>query len=218
MFIETLCLYRVKLSPASTQLADDLGWAVPKIWNATIESHRRAVSDATLDATAALVAEQGLTAVSMSKVAKAAGIGRATLYKYFPDLEAILRAWHERLVAAHLSQLMQVRDQPGEPAARLQRVLLKFAMMTRQRHDANLAALLHSGPHNALAHEQLIVLISDLIGEGALCGDLRDDVAPEELARYCLHALTAASASPSAPAVERLVSVTLDGLRVPPRR
>ena len=191
---------------------------MPKLWNATIESHRRAVSEATLDATAALVAEHGLTAVTMSQVAKAAGIGRATLYKYFPDLEAILRAWHERLVTAHLNQLMQVRDQPGDPAARLERVLSTFAMMTRQGHDSDLAALLHRGPHIAQAHEHLTVLIQDLIEAGALSGDMRDDVAPEELARYCLHALTAASALQSAAAVERLVAVTLDGLRVRPGR
>lgn len=191
---------------------------MPKLWNATIESHRRAVSEATLDATAALVADHGLTAVTMSKVAKAAGIGRATLYKYFPDLEAILRAWHERLVTAHLHELMQVRDQPCDPAARLKRVLSTFAMMSRQRHDTNLAALLHRGPHIAQAHEQLTVLIRDLISEGALCGDLRDDVAPEDLAHYCLHALTAASALQSATAVERLVAVTMDGLRALPGR
>ncbi len=206
------------MSLISTDVLQNLEWGVPKLWNATIESHRRAVSEATLDATAGLVAEHGLTAVTMSKVAKAAGIGRATLYKYFPDLEAILRAWHERLVTTHLHQLMQVRDQPGLAADRLERVLLTFAMMTRQRHDADLAALLHRGPHIAQAHEDLVGLIRDLIAEGARRGELRGDVAPEELARYCLHALTAASALASAPAIERLVSVTLDGLRVPPSR
>jgi hypothetical protein len=40
--------------------------------------------------------------------------------------------------------------------------------------------------------------------------------APEELASYCLHALTAARALPSDAAVKRLVAITLDGLR-PPR-
>lgn len=48
------------------------------------------------DTTAALVAEQGLTSVTMSRIAKESGIGLATLYKYFPDVESILLAWHER--------------------------------------------------------------------------------------------------------------------------
>jgi AcrR family transcriptional regulator len=46
---------------------------------------------AILDTTAALVAEGGLLSVTMSRIAEEAGIGRATLYKYFPDVEAILR-------------------------------------------------------------------------------------------------------------------------------
>ncbi|MDQ3425580.1 MAG: TetR/AcrR family transcriptional regulator, partial [Actinomycetota bacterium] len=33
---------------------------MPKVWNTTIDAHRRAVRDATLDSTAALVAEHGL--------------------------------------------------------------------------------------------------------------------------------------------------------------
>jgi hypothetical protein len=45
---------------------------------------------------------------------------------------------------------------------------------------------------------------------------LRNDVAPDELASYCLHALAAASSLPSKTAVRRLVTVTLAGLR-PPR-
>jgi hypothetical protein len=43
-------------------------------------------------------------------------------------------------------------------------------------------------------------------------GDVRDDVAPDELAGYCLHALAAASSLPSKAAVRRLVTVILAGL------
>src|SRR6266705_2400829 len=87
--------------------------AVPKLWNETIESHRREVREAILDTTAALVFERGLRAVTMSQIAEQTGIGRATLYKYFPDVDTILVAWHERLVNAHLEQLVQLRQQPG---------------------------------------------------------------------------------------------------------
>jgi hypothetical protein len=55
-------------------------------------------------------------------------------------------------------------------------------------------------------------MIRDLLTEGAETGDVRDDVAPDELASYCLHALTAASSLPSKTAVRRLVTVTLAGL------
>jgi hypothetical protein len=59
-------------------------------------------------------------------------------------------------------------------------------------------------------------LIRDLLIEAAKTGNVRDDVAPRELASYCLHALAAASGLPSKAAVRRLVAVTLAGLR-PPR-
>jgi AcrR family transcriptional regulator len=187
---------------------------VPKLWNETIAAHRTAVRDATLDTAAALVAEHGLAAVSMSQIAKETGIGRATLYKYFPDVEAILIAWHERQISSHLHELAAVRDgTSGSAAQKLKAVLVAFALLSREHHDTELATLLHRGEHVARAQHHLRRLVADLIGQGARDGDLREDVAPAELAAYCLHALTAAGSLPSQAAVRRLIGVTLDGLR-----
>lgn len=195
---------------------------VPKLWNETIGAHRRAVHDATLDATAALVAEHGLASVTMSQIAKVTGIGRATLYKYFPDVEAILMAWHKRQVAGHLEQLTGVRDKAGDAGTRLEAVLGAFAVICHEHHGTELAALLHRGAYIAKAEQHLRDFIRDLLVEGAETGVLRDDVAPDELASYCLHALTAASSLPSKAAVRRLVQVTLAGLHpragTPPSR
>ncbi len=188
---------------------------MPKLWNDTIETHRHAVRDATLDATAALVAEHGLASVSMSQIAKETGIGRATLYKYFPDVESILLAWHERQISSHLKQLAEVRDRAGGPSQRLAAVLETYALNSQRHHGTELAALLHRGEHVARAQAHLSDFIRDLVIEGAKTGDLRQDVAPAELANYCLHALTAASSLPSKTAVRRLVRVTLAGLRPP---
>ncbi|MGH9243521.1 MAG: TetR/AcrR family transcriptional regulator [Acidimicrobiales bacterium] len=189
---------------------------MPKLWNDTIEAHRRAVRDATLDTTAALVAEHGLASVTMSQIAEETGIGRATLYKYFSDVEAILVAWHERQVTGHLDHLADVRDQAGDARARLETVLEAYALISHEHHGTELAALLHRGEHIARAQQQLRDFVRDLLTEGAETGDLRHDVAPDELASFCLHALTAARSLPSKAAVRRLVRVTLAGLR-PPR-
>jgi AcrR family transcriptional regulator len=187
---------------------------VPKLWNETIEAHRVAVREATLDATAALVAEHGLASVTMSRIAEDTGIGRATLYKYFPDVEAILVAWHERHITGHLAHLAEVRDQAGDSGQRLEAVLTAYAMIVHQRpHGTELAALVHRGEHVVRAQQQLRDFIRDLLAEDVHAGGLRADVAPEELASYCLYALTAASILPSKAAVRRLVTVTLAGLR-----
>ena len=192
---------------------------VPKLWNTTIAAHRQTVRDAILETTWALVREHGLMSVTMTQIAEKAGIGRATLYKYFPDVEAILAAHHERHVASHLAHLTELRDQPGKAGERLQAVLEHYALIChyRQRHGTGeLAALLHRGEQVAHAQQQLIDLFRDLLTEVAATGDLRDDLAPDELASYCMHALTAAGDLPSEAAVNRLVAVTLAGLR-PPR-
>ena len=189
---------------------------MPKLWNKTIDAHRREVRDAILDTTAALVAEHGPRSVTMSQIAEETGIGRATLYKYFSDVEAMLVAWHERQVSGHLEHLAELREQAGDAGDRLEAVLEAYALIHHEHHGTELAALLHRGEHVARAQQQLSALIRDLLTEAAETGDVRDDVAPKELASYCLHALTAASSLPSKAAVRRLVSVILAGLRPRP--
>jgi AcrR family transcriptional regulator len=187
---------------------------VPKLWNETIEAHRRAVREATLETTAALVAEHGLASVTMSQIAKATGIGRATLYKYFPDVESILIAWHELHVTAHLERLAHVRDKAGTPGERLEAVLYAYALIQHERRQhTELAAFVHRGEHLAHAQQHLHDLVRDVIAEAAQAGDIRSDVAPDELASYCLHALAAAGKLLPQAAVHRLVIVTLAGMR-----
>ncbi|MFF4351005.1 TetR/AcrR family transcriptional regulator [Streptomyces sp. NPDC001530] len=189
---------------------------MPKLWTETIDAHRAAVRTAVMDTTAALVAEHGLASVTMSRIAKESGIGRATLYKYFPDVEAILLAWHERQVGGHLDLLAEARDRADGPGERLKAVLEAFALIShesRGHHDTDLSAFLHRDQHVTEAQRQLHGMVRDLVAEGVRTGDLRDDIAPGELATYCLHALTAAGNLPSKAAVRRLVSVTLAGMR-----
>jgi len=190
---------------------------MPKLWNETIDAHRRDVQDAILETTAALVSAQGLQSVTMSQIAEQAGIGRATLYKYFSDVESILVAWHKRHISAHLEHLAQVRDQAGDASERLEAVLGAFALISFERRDTNLAALLHRGEHIAHAERHLNDMIQNLLVEAAKSGAIRRDVAAGELAAYCLHALAAASSLPSKAAVRRLVRVTLAGLRIVPK-
>ena len=187
--------------------------SVPRLWTDTIEQHRRAVRDATIDATAALVAEHGLNAVTMSGIAEKTGIGRATLYKYFPDVEAILLAWHERQITAHLAHLVEARDHARTPGERLPAVLRAYAVLAHQRHDPDLTALLHRDEHASRARRHLHGLLGDLLTDGVRAGCIRSDVPVEELAGYCVHALAAAGELRSAAAVRRLVNLTLAGLQ-----
>ncbi len=211
---------------------------MPKLWTETIETHRREVHAAILDTTAALVAEHGLASVTMSRIAEETGIGRATLYKYFPDVEAILVAWHDQHIDRHLEYLVEIRDRSNDAGERIEAVLEAYALISYERsqehpgaeggahvhrgehtgrsykhHGSEIGALVHRDEHVRRAQRRLNDFFRDLLAEGTKTGDVRDDIATEELARYCVHALGAAGGLRSKPAVGRLVAVTLSGLR-----
>ena len=190
---------------------------MPRLWTETIEAHRHAVRETILNTAWALTAEHGLRGVTMAQIAESAGIGRATLYKYFPDLEAILSAWHQRQAAAHLVELTELRHGPGEAGEHLVAVLTGYAHIAQQRahHGPELAALLHPAARSGHTEAQLDTLLIDLLIDAATAGDVRSDVSPDELARYCRHALGAAAELSSPAAVDRLMTVTLAGLRPP---
>jgi AcrR family transcriptional regulator len=154
----------------------------------------------------------------MSRIAEDTGIGRATLYKYFSDVEAILLAWHQRQIGVHLQRLVEVRDQSESPGRRLEAVLEAYALISAEahgHHDTELAAVMHRHGQVAAAERQLRAFIADLLTDAAKAGAVRDDVAPDELVSYCLHALSAARDARSKAAVRRLVAITLTGLRAP---
>jgi AcrR family transcriptional regulator len=194
---------------------------MPKLWDDTIEEHRRSVREATLDTTAKLVAQRGLRAVTMSEIAEKTGIGRATLYKYFPDVESILSAWHQRQISHHLEYLNEIRGRAETSIERLEDVLSAYAHIQRKRarhhhdqpHGRELEVLLHSDPQLDRAQRELHDLIRELVEDAAAAGVVRDDIPSHELAGYAIHALDAAGHAPSEVAVKRLVVLTLAGLR-----
>ncbi len=188
---------------------------VPKLWSETIDEHRHAVREASLNATAALIERRGLRSVTMSQIAHETGIGRATLYKYFPDVDAVLLAWHERQINAHLAELREIGDRPGGARNRLRAVLEAYALIVLHAHGhapGDLAAMLHQDGRAEGAHRELGKLIADLLADGVRAGNVRSDVPVDELASYCLHSLAAAGSLPSKVAARRLVAVTLAGV------
>jgi AcrR family transcriptional regulator len=186
---------------------------VPKLWNQTVEEHRRAVHVAILDTTAALVTEHGLAAVTMSRIAQETGISRATLYNYFPDVESILVAWHDRQVADHLRQLTDAGAHDGDAAERLEGVLRTYATLSTGHATNELGALLHRGDHVSHARQHLLDFVAGLISDAVAAGQVRDDVPARELAAFCINAMAAANDLPEPGALDRLVATALAGLR-----
>ena len=132
----------------------------------------------------------------------------------FTDVDAILVAWHERQIGAHLDQLRARRARPGAPLERPVAVLEAYPTNAHRsdHHGAELSAMLHGGERVQHAQAQLVHLVRDLLVDAADVGEVRTDVPPDELAVYCVHALAAAGRLGSGAAIRRLVSVTEAGL------
>jgi len=185
---------------------------VPKIRAADIRSHRRDVRDAILDAAGALVAEQGLAGVTMAAMAERASIGRATLYKYFHEVQEVTSAWHARQVERHYAKLVAAQSRPGTAIERLRTLLDTYAALAHEEHGTEMSASMRRSAHVAEGYARLDALIRALLSDAAAAGHVRDDVPVSELAAYAVNALEAASRAASHAAVRRLVRVTLDGL------
>jgi AcrR family transcriptional regulator len=86
-----------------------------------------------LDVAATVLAERGDTA-SMTDIAKAAGVGRATLYRYFPNRDALVQALVDAALADLASKIADANldEVPVEEAlARLTRAVMTVAARYR---------------------------------------------------------------------------------------
>ena len=158
---------------------------MPKLWSETIDSHRRDVRDAHHGHHGGSGGRAGAAGRDHVADRRRTGIGRATLYKYFPDVDSILVAWHDRHVTAHLQGLVDLGHGAGDPGERLAAILGAYTLMSHEvasaHHGTDLVALIHSPQHITHAQHQLLQLVRDLIAEAARLGIVRDDVAPGEL-------------------------------------
>jgi len=135
------------------------------------------VAAAILDGAAQIFALQGAQA-SMSDVAEAAGVARATVYRYFPNRETLLDELARAAVSDVDARLESARiDEvaPEEGIARAVRALVDvgdgFVLLTRERR--------RSDPEQF--ERRLIQPLRRLFERGQAGGDIRDDITSARL-------------------------------------
>ena len=62
------------------------------LWQGSLSEHRARQADRIAGVAMGIIAVDGIAGLSMSTLAEAAGVSRQTLYKYFPDVDAVLAA------------------------------------------------------------------------------------------------------------------------------
>lgn len=205
--VDTLCHGWVALYRLGT---------MPKLWDSTIESHRHEVRAAVLRATSTVVSERGLLGVTMTAIAKKAGIGRATLYKYFPDVESVLQAWHSEQVHTHLEELHAIAAAAGGPVERLRRVLLAHAtnLFESRVHAgaADAVASLHAGDRFEEHGTALQRLVAGLVRTAQADHQVRGDLDADELALFAISAVSGSPRASSMAVALRLVDTTCAAL------
>ena len=136
------------------------------------------VAEAILDGAARLFASEGEHA-SMNEVAEAAGVARATVYRYFPNREALLNELAHAAVRDAGARLESARIEavaPPEGVVRAVRALVEmgdlFVILARERRRSG-ADRFESG---------LVDPVRKLIERGQASGDIRDDISDVRLA------------------------------------
>jgi TetR/AcrR family transcriptional repressor of mexCD-oprJ operon len=174
---------------------------------------RERVAAAIVDAAAAALARQGEQA-SMSDVAAAAGVARATVYRYFPNREALLEAVErlaledagERLRAARLDEVA-VADGLERAVRALVSVGDSFVVLARAR----------ARPDTAAFDERIGTPMRQLVARGQELGDIRRDVPAawltEALFGLVVNVMGAAPALGAEDTIAAIASVFLDGVR-----
>jgi AcrR family transcriptional regulator len=161
--------------------------------------------------TAAAAFASGNDSVSLEAIARAAGVGIGTLYRHFPNREALVEGVFRTELAA-LSALAPelLKDHP--PAAALRRWMDRYAefVATKRGMAESLRAIFASGAvEPAQTRESIVAAVSCLLQAGIADGSLRSDVEPADVVMSLLGIfLTTTSREQSA----RMLDLLLDGL------
>ncbi len=94
---------------------------MPRIRAASLAEHVRRQRDAILDAAAALFVERGFARTDYAEIARAVGLARNSLYRYFASTEEILVAWFERALAPTVERTAAILALDVPPAEQVER-------------------------------------------------------------------------------------------------
>ena len=107
-----------------------------------VQARSMASVEAILDATIQVLLSVGKDRLTTTRVAQRAGVSVGTLYQYFPNKSALLKAVLERHLDAVVEAVEQVcREQRGAALAGMGRALVTAFMTAKMKHARSSAAM-----------------------------------------------------------------------------
>ncbi|WP_328285845.1 TetR/AcrR family transcriptional regulator [Streptomyces sp. A1-5] len=153
--------------------------------------------------------------VPIDAIAKAAGVGSATLYRHFPTREALIEAAYRNELARVCDSAAELlADNPPDEAMRLWMDRFIDYLATKQgMADALRAAVASGADPFAESLDKLSTAIGTLLHAGTEAGLLRSDVEPIDVG-LGLSGIALVTSSPAQRGrAGRLLDLLLDGLR-----
>ncbi|WP_369372265.1 TetR/AcrR family transcriptional regulator [Promicromonospora sp. Populi] len=185
----------------------------------TLRADARRNRDQIVAAAKVLFAERGPDA-PMEEIARQAGVGVGTLYRRFPDREALIQEVARDSLAVLVAHAQKARAEGGQGWESFLKVLetlpeLWFTLRLTILSQGDPVVIRHD-PQGVATGEQLVSTLDDLVRDGQEAGTLRADVSTADmvmLITLVISGLRSSSGALPDAAHARMLALGLDGLR-----
>jgi AcrR family transcriptional regulator len=152
--------------------------------------------------------------VPLDDIAKRAEVGAGTLYRHFPNREALVEAVYRGEINELAGAAQRLRDElpPGEALFAWMRAQVGWISDSLGLATALKAAVDSDSETFAYCKKQLREAVSMLLEPAQEAGIARADLEPSDVLRLS-HGVGAAAQYTDAAGAERLLSVVIDGMR-----
>lgn len=166
---------------------------MPRISASSVEEHREQVHRRVFEAFAHLMSEQSFDAITMAKLATAAGIGRTAIYHHFADKEAVIVEFASHETSRYLEGLRAALADVSDPAQRLS-IYIRHQLETGQQFHMGLGNQLYGALSRdaAVAIREHVVAVEEVLleilaeGVAAVAFVVEDQAATVSLIHACL--------------------------------
>jgi AcrR family transcriptional regulator len=195
------------------------GSATPRPEDRGMRADARRNYEKLLTAAAETFAERGADDVSLEEIAKRAGVGIGTLYRHFPNRQALLEAVYRDQVEAlraRADELVATKP-PAEALATWLRDLVDFGRTKRMLTSAMLTTVKRDSEVMTSSSQIMRGAAADILSGAQQAGVVRADANPADLMRL-VHAISMTTewAGDDNEQADRLLALVLDGLKSQP--